>query len=70
MGIRNRLFPIPVYFLKVLSKIFFIEPTIDRLVSSVEVDIEKTKTLLNWTPPVTVDNGLKKTVLSFLKGAI
>ena len=31
-----------------------------RLYGSLQVDIEKTRTLLNWQPPLTLDQGLKK----------
>ncbi|MEO6320469.1 MAG: hypothetical protein ABIR56_07315 [Polaromonas sp.] len=31
-----------------------------RLCGSLQVDIEKTRRLLGWTPPLTLDQGLKK----------
>ncbi|MBU3578624.1 NAD-dependent epimerase/dehydratase family protein [Polynucleobacter sp. 73C-SIWE] len=41
-----------------------------RLCDSLQLDIEPTKRLLNWTPPFTVEEGLRLTALSFLqKGA-
>jgi nucleoside-diphosphate-sugar epimerase len=33
-----------------------------RLCGSLQVDIEKTRRLLGWNPPLTLDQGLKKAV--------
>lgn len=38
-----------------------------RLLGSLQVDITKTKNLLGWSPPVTVDEGLRRTAAHFLK---
>lgn len=38
-----------------------------RLCGSLQVDIKKTKDLLDWTPHVTVEEGLRQTALHFLK---
>jgi len=37
-----------------------------RLCSSLQVDISKAKALLSWTPPVSLDEGLRKTAENFL----
>lgn len=37
-----------------------------RLCGSLQVDIKKTKALLGWLPPVSVDEGLRQTVAHFL----
>ena len=59
--------PIPVVILKIIF--FFVgkKDVVDRLVSSLEVDITKTKELLGWSPVVSVDDQLKKTVDYFLE---
>jgi nucleoside-diphosphate-sugar epimerase len=36
----------------------------DRLLGSLEVDITKAKKLLAWSPPKTLDEGLRATVIS------
>ena len=41
-----------------------------RLCGSLQVDISNAKKLLNWTPPVSVDEGLRKTAEHFLKSNI
>ena len=38
-----------------------------RLCGSLQVDIKKTKDLLGWSPPVSVDEGLRATAAHFLK---
>lgn len=38
-----------------------------RLCGSLQVDITKTRELLNWTPPVSVDEALRKTAKHFLE---
>jgi nucleoside-diphosphate-sugar epimerase len=38
-----------------------------RLCASLQVDISKTKKLLNWTPVISVDEGLKKTTQYFIE---
>ena len=38
----------------------------DRLFGSLQVDIKKTKTLLNWSPPFKFSDGVKKTVQAYL----
>lgn len=35
-----------------------------RLLASLQVDISETRRLLGWTPPITVDEGLRRTVAS------
>jgi nucleoside-diphosphate-sugar epimerase len=38
-----------------------------RLCSSLCVDISKTRQLLGWSPPVSVDEGLRRTADAFLR---
>lgn len=38
-----------------------------RLFSSLQVDISKTKNLLNWIPPITVDEGLRKAIEHYME---
>jgi nucleoside-diphosphate-sugar epimerase len=37
-----------------------------RLCGSLQVDITKTRTLLGWTPPISVDEGLRRAAQGFL----
>jgi nucleoside-diphosphate-sugar epimerase len=38
-----------------------------RLCGSLQVDISKTKELLGWTPPVSVDEGLRRTAAHWIE---
>ena len=35
-----------------------------RLCGSLQVDIEKTRRLLGWTPPISLDEGLRRAALA------
>jgi nucleoside-diphosphate-sugar epimerase len=37
-----------------------------RLCGSLQVDISKARTLLGWNPPISVDEGLRRTAQGFL----
>ena len=39
-----------------------------RLCGSLQVDIGKTRELLGWTPPVAIDEALRRTAEAFLEG--
>lgn len=66
LGMPIRLIPIPSW----LLSIFFIaigrKSMSQRLCGYLQVDISKTRDLLGWTPPVSVDNALLKTANHFL----
>ena len=38
-----------------------------RLCASLQVDIEKTRQLLGWSPPLTLNQGLKKAAEGYLR---
>lgn len=62
MGCPVRLLPVPSVFLR-LGAIALGKPElIQRLMSSLQVDITKTRKLLDWDPPVSLDEGLKRIV--------
>lgn len=63
MGKPSRIFPIPIYILKFLSKILGKQNEIDRLLGSLRVDNTYAKKVLNWKPTYTVFEGLKKMVI-------
>ena len=65
LGKPARLIPIPSTFLK-LSAVLLGKPAIaQRLCASLQVDISKTRQLLGWHPPFSVDEGLKKAAEGF-----
>jgi len=59
---RAYLFPLPVFLLKILSSIFGKKREINRLVGSLRIDNSYTKELLNWTPPISVEEGIRRMV--------
>jgi UDP-glucose 4-epimerase len=60
MGRPARLIPVPVSWLKLAAALVGKRDVAQRLCGSLQVDIEKTRRLLGWTPPLTLDQGLKK----------
>ena len=60
LKIKPRLLPIHPYFLKICARILGKKEIIRRLCSSLQVDINHTKDTLDWKPPISVDEALKK----------
>lgn len=58
-GKANLSFPVPVWCFKLLGKLFKKKAVVDRLVGSLQLDIEHTKNTLDWAPPFTVEHGFK-----------
>lgn len=65
MGRQARLLPIPVSWLYGVAALLGKREVIRRLCDTLQVDIEKNRQLLQWTPPLTMEQGLKKTVTGF-----
>jgi len=62
MGKKANLFPLPVYMLKFLGLVFGKKEEINRLVGSLRIDNSYTKKILNWTPPISVEEGIRRMV--------
>lgn len=62
MGKKAILLPVPVPVLEWGADMLGKRAVAQRLCGSLQVDIEKTRRLLGWTPPLTLDQGLKKAV--------
>jgi UDP-glucose 4-epimerase len=60
---RNLALPVPVWCFKLAGKIFGRTNTVDRLVGSLQLDIEHTKTTLDWLPSYTVVHGFKRAAI-------
>ncbi|MCP2071234.1 UNVERIFIED_ORG: UDP-glucose 4-epimerase [Pseudomonas lini] len=65
LGKPARLIPVPSWILECGAKALGKATLSQRLCGSLQVDIEKTRALLNWTPPVSVDDALDKTARHF-----
>ena len=60
MGKPARLMPVPVGLLAFGAQLLGKREMFQSLCGSLQVDISKTCTLLNWKPPVSVDEGLRR----------
>ena len=67
MGLNARLFPVPVSLLKSAAALFGKRDMAQRLLGSLEVDITATKQHLNWVPPISPDEAMKRTTAAFLE---
>lgn len=66
-GYKAKLIKCPKFILKFLFFVFGKYGTYSRLCESLQIDISKTKNLLNWSPPFSVQKGLDETVKHWLK---
>ncbi len=62
MDKRALLLPVPAFLLELGAAMLGKRAVAQRLCGSLQVDIEKTRRLLGWKPPLTLDQGLKKAV--------
>ena len=62
MGKKALLLPVPTFVLEWAASILGKGSIALRLCASLQVDIDKTRCLLGWTPPLTLDQGLLKAV--------
>ncbi len=60
MGRPARLVPVPAGLLKLAATMLGKRDVVQRLCGSLQVDIEKTRRLLDWNPPLSLEQGLKK----------
>ncbi|NWD75647.1 SDR family oxidoreductase [Pseudomonas gingeri] len=67
LGKPARLLPIPVGLLSALATVLGKKAVSQRLLGSLQVDIEKNRILLNWTPVVSVSMALAQTAEDFLR---
>lgn len=69
LGKPARLIPLPQKFLLLALTVLGQRKVGQRLCSSLQVDITPTRTLLEWVPPVSLDEGLRRTAQAFLSDA-
>lgn len=60
MGVRARLFRMPVQALRWAGRLAGCEDAISRIAGTLQVDIGETRAVLDWTPRVSVDDGLRR----------
>ena len=69
LGHPARLIPVPASWLKLAASMVGKRDVAQRLCGSLQVDISKTRQLLGWSPPLTLNQGLKKTAEGYLREA-
>ena len=65
LGRPARLLPIPAWLLETGARLAGKRALAQRLCGSLQVDISKTRELLNWSPPLGIDEALRRTAESF-----
>lgn len=64
-GVSPRLLPVSVPLLKAMARAAGKSGMVERLCSSLQVDITKAREVLGWKPPLTVDEGLARVAAGF-----
>ena len=62
-GVKARLFSVPLRLIEMAAAILGKRGVMQRLCGNLQVDISKARNLLDWEPPISVEDGLKATVL-------
>ncbi|MDD0838929.1 SDR family oxidoreductase [Curvibacter sp. HBC61] len=62
MGKQALLLPVPAGVLQLVAALLGKRDVAQRLCGSLQADISKTRQLLGWSPPLTLDQGLRKAV--------
>jgi len=60
LRVRSRLLPVPAGLLRVAGALTGKSELVQKLVGSLQIDIAKTRRLLNWSPPVSFAEGLRR----------
>lgn len=67
-GRPARLLPVPVWVLKSVATLLGKQDSVRRLCTDLRVDISKARDVLGWIPPVTMEEGLRRSILGMGKG--
>lgn len=65
MGRPPRLLSVPAFLFRLAGRVTGKSAAVDRLVGSLQVDSSKVNTLLGWSPPYSVEQGIEATVDRF-----
>jgi nucleoside-diphosphate-sugar epimerase len=68
LGRRARFWPVPVAILRAFGILLGKSAAIDRLTGSLLVDSGRIRSQLGWTPPYSLDDGLRETTRWYLAG--
>jgi len=69
LGESSRMIPVPQWCYRLAGILLGKKQVVRRLLGSLRVDIEHTKTTLGWTPPYSLEYGFHKSAQSFLRNS-
>lgn len=69
LGVRARLIPVPAALLEAAARLLGRSAVAQRLCGWLQIDIGPTRERLGWSPPVSVDEALRRTAAHFLRTA-
>ncbi len=67
MGRSARLFSVPQFLMNLGASLLGKRPMVDRLTCSLQIDSSKARQLLQWQPPLSVDEAMAKTASWYLR---
>ncbi len=62
-GVPTRLVPVPVWILQAGGRLLGKRDEAQRLCSNLQIDMSKARSLLNWVPPISVEEGLRRAIV-------
>lgn len=63
-GLPARLLPVPVWFLQAVASLLGKGDAVQRLCGNLKVDASKARSLLGWVPPVSMEEGLRRAIVT------
>jgi len=70
LGRQCRVMPVPATLLKAGATMLGRRDVANRLIDSLQVDCSRTREILGWKPPISVDHGLRETARSFQRAEL
>jgi UDP-glucose 4-epimerase len=70
LGIRTRLYPVPVAWLRAAARGLGQDEAAQRLCSSLQIDSTRVRTWLGWNPPLGLEEGLRRAAECFRGQAV
>ncbi len=67
LGLVPRVFPMSTALLKLLGVMVGRSAAVERLLGSLQIDSSKARDLLGWAPPISVDEGVARTIRHYLE---
>lgn len=69
MNKSSWLIPIPAFILRAIAQVLGASSAADRLLGSLQIDSSKARQLLDWHPPLSVEEGIAITAQAYLKNS-